>query len=117
MQGPKPEPPQPNNGIQPFRWRPRPIRLRRPPKTASAHQSRQRVPKPEKSVFQMFPGPSVVCLEEVRAAYEVCSSLTGAQKEACYIVFGLDGRAVDMFLPIVEELDQAYRAPDSDEAS
>lgn len=111
MQVPKPDPP-PNNGIQPFRWRPRPIRIRRPPTTTPAHHPRRhRLPESEKSVFQLFPGPSVVCLEEVRTAYEVCSPLSGAQKEACYIVFGLDGRAVEMFLPIVEELDKAYHAP------
>lgn len=54
-------------------------------------------------VFRLAPGVGPqVTLEEAREAFEICQSLSsGTQREACYAVFGLNGPAVERYLPLL----------------
>jgi hypothetical protein len=52
-----------------------------------------------------------VGLNEAREAYEHCSKLTGNQKEACYLAFGIDGEAVEKYLQTVETLEDTLYPP------
>ena len=61
-----------------------------------------------KPVFELHSTVSVTSLEFVRDAYEACHTLSGECKDACYIVFGLDPKNVEKYLPIVDSFERIY---------
>lgn len=61
-----------------------------------------------KRIFEIHSNSSDTKLELVRDAYEACHHLSGDRKEACYLVFGLDGKNVERYLPVVEKFERAY---------
>ena len=78
-------------------------------RTFHSNMSRKRVMcLSSKSVFEIRSTILGTKLEVVRDAYEVCHYLDGAEKEACYIVFGLDAKNVEKYLPVVEEFERMY---------
>lgn len=54
---------------------------------------------------------------DVRDAMEVCSGLTGAEGDACFLVFGLDCHQTKKWFPIVDKLESQLELPfdDSDD--
>lgn len=62
----------------------------------------------KKRVFELHSNIPETKLELVRDAYETCHYLSGEQKNACYLTFGLDARNVEVYLPIVEEFERKY---------
>lgn len=63
-------------------------------------------------VFRYRPGPEVT-LDDARDAYEMCRYLHDPkQKEACYAVFGVNGEAVERYLPLVLLMEKAWEHPD-----
>ncbi len=61
-----------------------------------------------KRVFELHSNGPVTKLDLVRDAYEACHHLPTDRKEACYLVFGLNAKNVERYLPIVEEFERNY---------
>lgn len=61
-----------------------------------------------KRVFELHSNVPETKLEFVRDAYETCHHLDGVNKEACYLVFGMDSKNVETYLPIVEKFERIY---------
>ena len=59
-------------------------------------------------VFELHSNVPETKLELVRDAYEACHHLNGQHKEACYLVYGLNAKNVERYLPVVEEFERHY---------
>ena len=62
----------------------------------------------KKRIFELDSNVPETKLELVRDAYEACHHLNGKHKEACYLVYGLDAKNVERYLPVVEEFERHY---------
>jgi len=68
--------------------------------------SRRDMPEnPPKPVFQMWPEQLTITLGEIQKAYTLCHNLPGGERDACYLVYGLDAAAMEKYYPIVEMLE------------
>lgn len=64
----------------------------------------------DRMVFELFPGMGAVSVEDARETYEMCRSIDDEkQKEACYAMFGIDGKNVEKYLTVVEDMEMSYR--------
>lgn len=70
-------------------------------KTVVCHSSKR-------GIFELHSNGPVTKLDLVRDAYETCHHLPADRKEASYLVFGLNGKNVERYLPIVEEFERTY---------
>ena len=61
-----------------------------------------------KRVFELHSNIPETKLSLVRDAYEACHHLSGKHQEACYLVFGMDAKNVETYLPVVEKFERAY---------
>ena len=61
-----------------------------------------------KRVFELHTNIPETNLSLVRDAYEACHHLSGERQEACYVVFGMDAKNVETYLPVVEKFERAY---------
>lgn len=53
--------------------------------------------------------PYTISIQEARDAYECCCTLTGQSKKDCYLSLGVDARATEEYLQIVENYEQLYK--------
>lgn len=61
-----------------------------------------------KRVFERDYRTKETDLNMVRDAYTACHSLSKHAKESCYLVYDLDGEAVERYYPLVEKLETIY---------
>lgn len=51
-----------------------------------------------------------VSIREAREAYDACVNITNPiQKEAMYLMFGVDGETTEKYIEVVERLETAYQ--------
>lgn len=83
------------------------------PVRTTFYSNRYPSPSWNKQVFQLFPAKgNVVSVQEAREIYDLCSTFTDEKsKEAMYLMNGMDGRAVDKYLHVVERLYLCYHMP------
>lgn len=63
---------------------------------------------PPKPVFLHWPGPKEVSMAELREAYTACHRLQGGERDACYLVHGLDAAAMERYFPVVEMFETCF---------
>lgn len=63
--------------------------------------------RPACALWTNMPPPT---MQEIAEAYEACHRLTGVQRDACYIVHNLDGRAVERHYESLKFLERAIAA-------
>lgn len=62
-----------------------------------------------KPVFESNPSRGPISPQEARDIHDVCKYIKDVNyRKECYTCFGMDGEAVERFLPVVEELELCY---------
>lgn len=65
--------------------------------------------KPEnKSAFQLNPGDHEISFLDLETAFELCNSIKKKdERDACYVVFGIDGDAMKKHYPLICKLEHS----------
>jgi len=80
------------------------------PRVAVKTAACQGMPSKNKAVFETLPCRGCFSVPEVREIYDIAMGVpVGAERDAIYCVYGMDGVAVEAFLPIVEALEKAWK--------
>jgi hypothetical protein len=64
-----------------------------------------------KAIFDIVANSNNITLREAREAYDECWDLPDHYKYDCYTVLGVDGKAVEKYLSIIEKLEDTLYPP------
>lgn len=65
--------------------------------------------KENKPIFESYHSRGPISPQEAREIHDICKYIKDANhRQECYSCFGMDGEAVERFLPIVEDLELCY---------
>lgn len=65
-----------------------------------------------KRVFERSYRTKETDLNIVRDAYSACHTLSKKQRDACYLIYDLDGDNVETYYPLVEQLESSFKETD-----